>query len=276
MFQRETTVAELEIIDRTPEPRTRQSLATDLRSLGLDTGATVVVHASLSSLGWVNGGPVAVVQALLDVLGADGTLVMPAHTSDNSDPVHWCDPAVPEAWHQTIRDTMPAYDPALTPTREMGAIAELFRTWPAALRSRHPSVSFAALGRHARRIVEHHSLDCGLGESSPLGRIYELDGHVLLLGVGYGRNTSFHLAEYRAGVRPPTKGGAALSRNGVRVWEELADIDLDNAPFPELGAAWEATGGVRIGQVGSATARLFAQRAAVDFAVAWLKTHAET
>jgi aminoglycoside 3-N-acetyltransferase len=263
-----------EIVRCTPEPRTRQSLAAELRHLGLAARATVIVHASLSSLGWVSGGTVAVVQALLDVLGPDGTLVMPAHSSDNTDPARWSKPPVPEAWHQTIRDAMPAFDPALTPTRGMGAIAELFRTWPGALRSGHPSLSFAALGRDARRITEHHGLDGGLGDSSPLARIYDLGGHVLLLGVGYDRNASFHLAEYRAGVRPPIKLGAALCRDGVRVWAELADIEIDDTPFPAIGAAWEGAGRVRIGQVGSATARLFPQREAVDFAVAWLKANA--
>src|SRR5690349_7103098 len=59
-------------------------------------------------------------------------------------------------------------------------------------------VSFAAWGRHALPITANHALDYGLGEHSPLARLYDLDGSVLLLGVGYERRTSLHLAEYRA------------------------------------------------------------------------------
>lgn len=263
-----------EIVERTAEPRTRQSLAADFERLGLRAGATVIAHASLSSLGWVSGGAVAVLQALLDVLGDAGTLVMPTHTRDNTDPAGWSNPPVPESWHQTIRNSMPAFDPATTPTRAMGAIAELFRSWPGVLRSGHPSLSFAALGRNARRVIEPHDLNCSLGETSPLARIHELGGHILLLGVGFDRNTSFHLAEYRAGVRPPIQSASAFYRDGARVWGAYADIDTDSEPFPAIGAALEATGVVRLGQVGSATARLFPQREAVDFAVQWLKAHA--
>src|SRR5215467_1319735 len=124
------------------EPRTRASLAADLRALGLRPGSVVIVHSSLSSLGWVCGGPVAVVEALLDVLGPNGTLVVPTHSGDNSDPAEWRRPPVPETWWPIIREHMPAYDPARTPSTGVGIIPETVRTWPGALRSNHPRTSF--------------------------------------------------------------------------------------------------------------------------------------
>jgi aminoglycoside 3-N-acetyltransferase len=266
-------MSEHSLIDSTPEPRTRVSLSDDLRRLGLKPGMTVLVHSSLKSLGWVSGGPVAVIQALLDVLGDEGTLVMPAHTGDNTDPAHWENPPVPEAWQQVIRDTAPAFDPLITPTRGMGAIAELFRTWPGTLRSDHPVVSFAARGRYASAVVRGHQLDNSLGDGSPLARVYDLGGFVLLLGVGYDRNTSFHLAEYRAGTRSAVEQGAAMLKDGVRQWVTFRDIDFGDDVFPEIGREFERTGVVRIGAVGSATGRLFSQPAGVDFATAWLKSH---
>ncbi|AXI79933.1 aminoglycoside N(3)-acetyltransferase [Peterkaempfera bronchialis] len=102
---------------------TRHSLAADLRTLGVLPGETVLVHSSLSSLGWVCGGAVAVLEALLDVVGAAGTLVVPTHTGGNSDPAQWRNPPVPEEWWQPIRDTMPAYDPRTSPTLGMGDTA---------------------------------------------------------------------------------------------------------------------------------------------------------
>ena len=264
-------MSERDAVQYAETPRTRASLAADLWSLGVTPGMTLLAHSSLSALGWVSGGPVAVVQALLDALGPEGTLVMPAHTGQYSEPSHWSRPPVPEAWWPIIRETMPAFDPRTAPTRGMGAIAELFRTWPGTLRSAHPQVSFAALGPHAERITAGHTLEDSLGEGSPLARIYELGGSVLLLGVGYDRNTSFHLAEYRAPGSVHAAESAPILEDGKRVWRTYSDVDFDSSVFPEIGAAFDATGAVRISRVGSATARLFAQRAAVDFAVAWLR-----
>lgn len=254
-------------------PRTRESLARDLRQLGLDAGMTVLVHSSLSAIGWVVGGPVAVVQALMDVLTPEGTLVMPTHSSDNSEPSQWRNPPVPADWWPIIRETMPGYDPRVTPTRSMGRIVDTFRTWPRVRRSAHPAMSFAAWGRHADSIVDDHALDYGLGERSPLARVYDLSGSVLLLGVGFGNNTSFHLSEYRIDRRTEIEQGAAVQEGEGSVWRVYKDIELNDAVFPELGAAFEQTGWVTRGLVGSAQALLFPQRPAVDFAAEWL-THA--
>src|SRR5690606_25891005 len=103
-------------------------------------------HASLKSLGWVCGAQVAVVEALLDALGPEGTLVVPTHTSNNTDPAGWENPPVPKSWWDTIRLQTPPFDPLVTPGSHMGAISECVRRWPGANRSNHPCVSFAAIG----------------------------------------------------------------------------------------------------------------------------------
>src|SRR5450756_3153555 len=104
-------MSEADAIDRTLQgPGTVDSLSRDLNSLGVTEGMIVIVHSSLSSIGWVCGGSVGVVLALEQTLGIDGTLIMPTHSGDLSDPAKWENPPVPQAWWQSIRDNMPAYD----------------------------------------------------------------------------------------------------------------------------------------------------------------------
>lgn len=254
-------------------PVSTASLTADLRALGVRPGAAMLVHSSLSSLGWVIGDAPAAIAALAAALGADGTLAMPTHSGGLSDPGGWVAPPVPIEWHGRIRAEMPAYDPAITPTRIMGAIPESFRSHPGVRRSAHPRQSFAARGPQAAFIAQDHALDCAMGERSPLARLYDLDADVLLLGVGHDRNTSLHLAEYRAmwPSKRHTTFGSPVLIDGTRRWLEVDDLDFDDSDFARLGEDFERdTGATLIGKVGAASARLMRQRVLVDYAAEWI------
>jgi aminoglycoside 3-N-acetyltransferase len=267
-------MSETATIKRTRTPATIQSLKDDFSRLGVAPGMIILLHSSLSALGWVCGGPVAVILALENLLSSTGTLVMPTHSGDLSDPAEWGNPPVPESWWETIRQTMPAYDPDLTPTRGVGTIPECFRKQSGVLRSAHPQCSFTAWGAYAAEIVKGHSLDFGLGDLSPLAKIYEFGGYVLLLGVGHDNNTSLHLAEYRADYpgKQVVKNGAPIMIRNRRVWQELQDIKLNDADFERIGADFgQEEKLIQHGYVACAEAQLFPQPALVDYAVAWME-----
>ncbi|MEA2682463.1 MAG: aminoglycoside 3-N-acetyltransferase [Chloroflexota bacterium] len=262
------------MIQQTSTPGTGASILRDIRALGVTEGSILVVHSSLSKLGWIAGGPHAVVLALLDAVGPGGTLVMPTHSS-LSDPALWKNPPVPESWWRVIREETPAFDPLLTPSRYMGAIVETFRHVPGVTRSYHPSVSFAAVGLAAAQVLDNHQLADGLGEGSPLARLYELDASILLLGVGHHNNTSLHLADYRARYagKKSNDQGAPVMVDGERRWVEFPEMDYEDADFDTLGTDFAQTGLQTTGTVGAGTARLMPQRALVDFAVRWFEEH---
>jgi len=254
-------------------PFTAADLASDLRGLGLARGATVLVHSSLSALGYVIGGARAVVIALLDVLGDDGTLVVPTHSSGLSDPRHWRHPAIPQAWWPLVRESMPAYDPELTLTREMGQVPEVARRLAGARRSAHPRVSFCAVGPNADVIIEDHRLENGFDEHSPLARLYDLHGQVLLLGVGHVNNTSLHLAEGRAHAAPVITDGAPLLVRGQRRWVTYPSLDYNADDFEQVGAALARAGLERVGTVGAGPSRLADIVPMVDLAQTWFTQH---
>ena len=247
---------------------TVETLTAQLRALGVRREGVLLVHSSYKSLGEVIGGPQAVVEALL---AAAGTVVVPTHTPENSEPAAWSNPPVPDAWWGPIRHESPGFDPARTPaSRWMGRLAELVRTWPGARRSDHPQVSFAAVGPRAAAVVGGHSLADNLGEASPLGAIYRMDGQVLLLGVRHDANTSLHLGETRQPSPPMHAAGSSVRGRGWTTWTE---VEVDAGDFDVLGEAFEETGAVTLGPVGASTARLMSQRAAADFATAWIRHH---
>jgi aminoglycoside 3-N-acetyltransferase len=265
-------------VDRVDEPVTPERLTVDLRALGVDAGDVLLVHSSLSAVGWVPGGAQGVVEGLRDAVGPDGTLVVPTHSTQLMDPASFSNPPVPASWYEPIRATKPAYRPDATPTHGMGAIPECLRDYEEAVRSDHPLYSFTALGADAEAITATHRLETGLGEASPLGAVHDRDGSVLVLGCDPGRNTSLHLAEHRADwARPTTESGAPVVVDGEREWVTFEELDVDDEDFAACAAAFADArpDAVATGTVGAADATLYDQRALVDFGEGWLSDHRE-
>lgn len=252
-------------------PKTETSLRRDFAGIGVTGEMTLLVHSSLSSIGWVVGGAATVVRALLGVLGERGTLVMPAATPHCTDPATWASPRVPEAWLAEVREHLPIFDPRTTPTAR-GAICETFRTWPDTLRSNHPVESVCARGAASTTITCEHPLAFSEGRGGPFEKLYDLDCRVLLLGVGFNRCTALHFAESLVGKRRVKTLRFPLLEHGQRVWTEVPNVADDNdTHFPVIGREYVSAEGVRHGTIGDARSMLFPMRGMVDFAVKYFR-----
>ena len=258
----------------------REQLHADLMRLGVSRSSILLVHASMRNVQPLHHDPAVVADALLHVLGDEGTLVVPTYTSWNST----SSPAFRAATEcmtpeqlSVYRESMPAFDPLLTPAWGMGTFAEYVRTHPEAVRSTHPQTSFAAVGARSIELMSKHDLDCHLGDQSPLGAMYRADAFVLMLGTEYSTSSVFHLAECRHALKPlreyqcRTADKMHDTTNPLNGWVSFEDVDFDDSDFHLLGSDFESmTGCVHRGSVGGAQSLLFRVRSAVDFAAHWL------
>lgn len=189
---------------------TRDDLIKGLRAAGLQSGDHLVLHSSYRSLGEVEGGPPTVIDALLEAIGPAGNLMLP--TFNYTRPL-------PE----------PCYDPAVTPART-GVIVELGRQRPGALRSLHPTHSVAVLGPDAAELIKGHLDHRALGIGSPLDKLAQMGGKVLLLGVGHISNSMVHIGEEYAGV-PKVSAYETIPEIKVRLPDgRIITHALDSSP----------------------------------------------
>lgn len=242
----------------------RTELRRRIAELGLRPGGVLMVHSSLSGTGLA---PAAVRDVLLDLIGPEGTLVVPTFTPENSDtsPAYRRRTEGMSEWEKDeFRASMPPFEPDTSPCPTMGALAECVRTTPGAVRSLHPQTSFAGLGPRAAELLADHDPYCHLGERSPLAPLYDTDAQILLLRVGFEVCTAFHLAEYRLpGPQPVRTYRCVVKASGH--WIEYEDLDLRDGDFGEIGARLPRDL-VTEGEVAGRAAALLGMRDAVDTA----------
>jgi aminoglycoside N3'-acetyltransferase len=218
-------------------------LIEELRSLGVRPAGVLLVHTALSEVG---ASPGALIEALLAVLGDTGTLVMPSMADDDDVP----------------------FDRATMPCRAVGLVADTFWRMPGVLRSDNPH-AFAAFGPQAAHITRPHPVDVPHGVDSPPGRVFHLNGSVLLLGVGHDCDTTVHVAEAIAGVRYRQPKYATVMENGKPRRYEYGETDHCCEKFALLD---DWLGGKQLrGKVGNAEARLARSRDIVAAALAHLR-----
>jgi aminoglycoside 3-N-acetyltransferase len=264
-------------------PVTRSDLARDLLALGVRPGGVLMVHTRMSAIGWVVGGAETIVTALLDVLGRDGTLMAYLGWNDGTGGMTgW-----PPEWQDAYRAERPPFDPEFSEAdRQMGRVPERIRTWPGAKVSGSHFRRMAAIGSAAGWLTEGQPWHHGFGPGSPLAKLVEAAGQVLLLGASLDRLTILHHAESL--VDSPEKRLAShlipVRAGGEVVWRDVFDHDTSTAigafpyeravgdqdPFAVIGQlALDAGCGVS-GLVGKAESHLFPAGPLVRFGVGWL------
>jgi len=229
-----------------PPAQPREIVRQQLVALGIRPGGVLLVHASFSAIAPVVGGPAGLIEALRTALGPEGTLVMPSMADDDDVP----------------------FDPRRSACRGVGVLADTFWRLPGVLRSDSPH-AFAACGPRAAQITRAHPVDIPHGLDSPPGRVYELDGEVLLLGVGHDSNTTIHVAEHLAGVRYRLPKHATVLEHGRARRYEYGETDHCCERFALLDE-WLGER-QRRGAVGRAHARLARSRDIVAAALERLR-----
>lgn len=253
----------------------KKDLIQGLNELGIQEGDNLIVHTSIKSFGYICGGAQVVIEALLEIVGKDGTIVMPTQSWKNLDPTTGVHFDAEEEWWPLIRENWPPYDKDITPTNTMGCVAEMFRKYKGSLRSDHPARSFAANGKNAEYIIKNHDLSDVFGESSPLAKLYKLNAKVVLIGVGYDKNTSLHLSDVRANYKSKhfVEESSAISINGKREWKSYKSLYVDGEDFCEIGEAFEKECSFNSVKIGDSTVKIMKQRDLVDFAVKWIEAN---
>lgn len=251
---------------------TRRSLRTDLEAMGLEAGDAVLVHAALRKVGPILGGPDALVDALRDVIGPQGTIL--GYCDWNYD-----DRDLPDA---SLRPQVPPFDPARSrATRDNGFFPEMLRTTPGARRSANPGASCAALGGRADWFTADHAFDYGYGPQSPFGKLVEADGKTLLLGAPLDTMTLLHHAEHLADIpgKRVRRYETPVLVEGATRWRRFEEFDtsdpvvegLPDDYFATIVSDFLAAGRGRRGTVGAAPSVLVQAQEIVAFAVAWLE-----
>jgi aminoglycoside 3-N-acetyltransferase len=252
---------------------TKYNIINLFQNLGIESGAEVFVHSSLSSLGYVVNGALDVIDALIQVVDTNiGTILMPAHSGQLTDPAGWKAPEIKKELIGIVKTNMKPFNKELTPIRGRGIIPETFFRYPNIERSNHPLNSVIAMGKLAQYFTEVHDLHAPEDLNSPIGRLYNKGGNILLVGVGLSRCTAIHLAEYLVDVPYLYESELKVltTKNGKNTFTKIKRYPNGSEHFDKLMPDLQKQKLVKSLKYGNAELFYFKIKPVVDFVVARL------
>lgn len=249
----------------------KEEIRQQLETLGIQKGMVLLVHADTSRLGYLIGGEQVLIEALMDIVGYEGTIIMPTFTPQMADPScqkHHVNRAL---WQDVRKHALP-FDKKLTPPKKCDALVYQFLRNEGVTRSYHPLYSFAAWGKYAKLICDKHPLHFGLSKESPLGKVVEFNGGIVMLGCGYEECCLFQLARYQ-GELPIRMISAPIENNHKTVWKDMLELDYNTKYFSEIGEVLEERNLVKTSYIGNGRCRFFSARESVTLASAYFNIH---
>lgn len=233
-----------------------------LQELGVRKGMTILVQGDMRRLGYVIGEEQIIIEALMETVGFEGTIVMPSFTP------HLCDPANKKEhvarfhWDDVRRNALPFHRKKSLP-KSYETLIQQFLNNEGVIRSYHPLYSFAAWGKYAKLICDKHPLHFGLNEDSPLGKLEELNAFVVMLGKDMQDSVAFHLAHYKKHLLPIKTIYAPIENNRKLQWKAMLDLDFTNIQYQNCCRAMEERKVVRSSYLGGGKCVFFSMREAV-------------
>ena len=257
-----------------------EELANDLRTWGIRSGDTVMLHASVRAVGEVAGGPDQIHLAVKSVLTSEGTLMMYASCPRYYDELGRGNLTMEQ--EREIREKLPVFDPLTARSdRDNGTLVEFLRTYPGSRVNSHVA-RFVFWGKEADHLMCSQPWNYALGPDSPLERFLMLDGKIVLLGSDHDAVTFLHYVEHIADIpgKRVARYQVPVMENGRRAWRAMEEFDTSgdgaHANWPDRFFAKIVDGllihtGNNGARVGNAVTYVLSARELLDFALPIMK-----
>lgn len=253
----------------------KKDVLKQLKHLGIRKGMVLLVQVNTKKMGHLIGGEQMLVEALMESVGYEGTIIVPTFTTELLDPS--CQKnkkeKIARMYWDDIRTSILPFDKKLTLPKDEDPFVYQFLRNDGIVRSYHPVYSFAAWGKYAKVICHQHPLHFGLNEDSPLGKVLDYNGYIVSLGCKYDECVIFYHAQYKYGKLPIRIISAPIENNNLVQWKDMLDIECENGEISKIGNMMEEKCVVKSSFIGTTKCNFFSSKEAVSMAITYFKTH---